>query len=84
MGTGKEVFFLVEKVGSITEADSGFLHPLGLTTTYLKIFFGSNASWGSCAEGSGDSLFIVPPQYMVHSNHCLAGAHKICVGMQVT
>lgn len=84
MGLGQELLFLMEKVGSMTEGGRGSLHPPGLATTYLKLLFGSNASWGSLVEGSGDSLPILPPQYMVDSSHRLAVAHMTRVGMQVT
>lgn len=84
MGPGQELLFLMEKVESTTEAGRGSFHPLGLATACLKLLFGSNASWGSHVEGSGDSLLILPPWYVVDSNHCLAVIHMTRVGMQVT
>lgn len=84
MGPGKKLLCLMEKVGSMAEAGRGSLHPLGLTNIYLKLLFGSNARWGSHVEGNGDSCLILPPQYMVDSNHCCAVAHMTHVGIQVT
>jgi len=84
MEAGQELLFLMEKVWSMTETGRGSVHPLGLATTYLKFLFVINASWSSCAEGSGNHLLILPSQYMVDTSQCLAVACMTCVRMQVT